>query len=101
MAKPIIKTVHAFDASEAYFITFTWSGNQAYNNRLVLYDASTQAIVYDHTYSFNYYKLDHEIPAYTLDNNKQYAAQVSVIDANGGSSSENTSGTISNDDIKI
>ena len=86
MAKPIIKTVHAFDANESHFITFTWSGNQAYNNRLVLYDASTQAVVYDHIYSFNYYKLDHEIPAYTLDNNKQYAAQVSVIDANGDAS---------------
>ena len=86
MAKPIIKTVHAFDASEPYFITFTWSGNQAYNNRLVLYDALTLAVVYDNTYSYNYYKLDHEIPAYTLDNNKQYAAQVSVIDANGDAS---------------
>ena len=42
--------------------------------------------MYDHIYSFNYYKLDHEIPAYTLDNNKQYAAQVSVIDANGDAS---------------
>ena len=86
MAKPIVKTIHGFDATESYFVEFTWNGNQAYNNRMILYDASTQAIVYDHTYSYNYYKLNHEIPAYTLDNNKQYAVQISVIDADGTAS---------------
>lgn len=86
MAKPVVKTIHAFDATQSYFVEFTWSGNQAYNNRMILYDASTQGVVYDHTYSYNYYKLNHEIPAYTLDNNKQYAVQISVIDADGAAS---------------
>ena len=83
MAKPVVKTIHAFDAHAAYTVEFTWSGNQAYNNRMIIYDAATQAPVYDHTYSNNYYRLNHEIPAYTLDNDKQYAVQVQVIDANG------------------
>ena len=83
MAKPIVKTIHAFDAHAAYTVEFAWSGNQAYNNRMVIYDAATQAPVYDHIYSNNYYRLNHEIPAYTLDNNKQYAVQIQVVDANG------------------
>lgn len=86
MAKPVVKTIHAFDASSAYTVEFTWSGNQAYNNRMIIYDAQTQASVYDHTYPNNYYRLNHEIPAYTLDNNKQYAVQVQVIDVNGDTS---------------
>lgn len=86
MAKPVVKTIHAFDATSAYMVEFTWTGNQAYNNRMIIYDAQTQVSVYEHIYPTNYYRLNHEIPAYTLDNNKQYAVQVQVIDANGDAS---------------
>ena len=86
MAKPVIKTIHAFDASAAYTVEFAWSGNQAYNNRMIIYDGLTQAPVYDHIYPNNHYRLDHDIPAYTLDNNHQYAVQIQVVDANGDTS---------------
>lgn len=83
MAKPVVKTIHAFDASAAYTVEFTWSGNQAYNNRIVIYNAATQTPVYEDIYPINHYTLNHDIPAYTLDNNKQYAIQVQVIDITG------------------
>ena len=86
MAKPIVKTVHAFDASAAHTIEFTWSGNQAYNNRMIIYDALTQAPIYDNTYSTNHYTLNHEIPANTLENDKKYAVQIQVFDVNGTAS---------------
>ena len=51
MAKPIIKEIEAFDASQETYVEFLWSGNAAYNNRMVIYDADTMLSVYDHTYS--------------------------------------------------
>ena len=83
MAKPIIKPIEPFDAASNAFISFVWNGAMAYNNRIVVYNATTMNVVYDHTYSGNYYKLNHEIPANTLTNGLKYAVQISVIDRNG------------------
>ena len=83
MAKPIIKTINTFDASKGTTVNFVWTGNAAYNNRLVVYDAEKLTVVYDDTYSTNYYKLAHDIPAYKLVNGKKYAAEIYVIDRNG------------------
>ena len=86
MSKPIIKTIHAFDARMPYTVEFTWSGNQVYGNRMVIYDAATQAVVYDDSFPRNPYKLEHVIPANKLANNKQYAVQISVFDINRNAS---------------
>lgn len=83
MAKPIIRPIDSFDAASSTFINFVWNGAMAYNNRMVVFDATAMTTVYDHTYSGNYYKLNHEIPANTLTNGLKYAVQISVIDKNG------------------
>ena len=83
MAKPIIKQMTPFDASSSKLVQFVWTGAMAYNNRMIVYDASTMLSVYDHTYSSNHYRLDHEIPADTLENGKKYAVQIAVIDKDG------------------
>ena len=86
MAKPIIKTINPFDASQAYIVGFIWTGAMAYNNRMMIYDADTMLAVYDHTYGANYYRLSHDIPAGLLENGKKYAVAISVIDVNGDAS---------------
>ena len=83
MAKPIVNSISAFDAIKEHYISFVWNGNVAYNNKIYIYDAQTLAIVYEHQYPYNYYKLQHVIPANTLQNGKQYAISVEVIDAYG------------------
>ncbi len=83
MAKPSIKTIDAFDASQEKYVEFAWTGKAAYNNRLVIFNADSMAVVYDHTYSSNYYKLNHKIPSGTLTNGIKYAAQITVIDSTG------------------
>lgn len=80
MAKPIIKEIEAFDASQETYVEFLWSGNAAYNNRMVIFDADTMLPVYDHIYSTNYYKLNHKIPSGILTNGKKYAVHIAVID---------------------
>ncbi len=86
MAKPTIKPINTFDASNGTIVYFVWNGNAAYNNRLVIYDAETLNVVYDDTYASNYYKLQHEIPSNTLSNGKKYAAEIYVLDRNKTSS---------------
>lgn len=83
MAKPIIKQIIPFDASEQAFVNFVWSGPMAYNNRLVVYNADTLRVVYDHTYDQSFYTLTHEIPAGTLANGIKYAVSVAVVDSEG------------------
>ena len=86
MAKPIIKTINPFDATQAYMVSFIWTGAMAYNNRMIIYDSDTQLPIYDNTYNENYYRLEHIIPEGTLDNGKKYAVAISVIDLNGEAS---------------
>ena len=45
MAKPILDRVPAFDPKLDYLFTFTWSGNQAYQNTLKITDTSTNAVI--------------------------------------------------------
>lgn len=87
MAKPIVKPIAAFDATQDCIVSFVWSGNMAYNNRLTIYEAETQAIIYQHTYDEKYYALDHVIPAKQLANDSKYCLQIEVIDIDGNISS--------------
>lgn len=80
MAKPIINNVNAFDATKEHYITFVWQGSVAYNNKIFIYDADSLNIIYEHKYSYNYYKLQHLIPANTLVNGNRYAVSVQVFD---------------------
>lgn len=91
MAKPIIKQITPFDATttESVFVDFVWTGFMAYNNRMIIYDANTMNVVYDHTYETNYYVLSHKIPtgpSSPLTNGKKYAVAIAVIDQNGAES---------------
>ena len=83
MAKPTIKPIDAFDASQEKYVEFAWAGKAAYNNRLTVYYADTMNVAYDHVYSENYYKLNHKIPSGTLLNGIKYTAQITVIDSTG------------------
>lgn len=82
MAKPIIKQLKTFDATVGSTAYFVWTGFMAYNNRMIIYDASTMNVVYDNTYDENHYTLDHAIPAKILTNGKKYAVSIAVLDIN-------------------
>lgn len=86
MAKPIIKQIQTFDATVGSTVYFVWTGFMAYNNRMIIYDASTMNVVYDDTYAINHYTLDHAIPANKLTNGKKYAVSIAVIDVNDSES---------------
>jgi len=83
VAKPIIKTISPFDALTSYRVNFIWTGNMAYTNRIVVYDADTMLSVYDNTYTPVHTLLYHDIPAGTLINGKKYAVAISVTDVIG------------------
>lgn len=84
MAKPIINQVSPFDADSDYDITFSWSGNMAYGNRIIVQNAVSLATVYDATVTS--FKLLHTIPARTLTNGVKYVAQIQVFDSDGTAS---------------
>lgn len=78
MAKPILTKVPAFDPKQEYTFTFTWSGNQAYQNTLKITDTETNNVVYEQTVISR--RLEHSLPAKTLTVGKTYAAQIKVTD---------------------
>lgn len=84
MAKPILDRVPAFDPKLDYLFTFTWSGNQAYQNTLKITDTSTNAVVYEKTIVSR--KLEHLLPAKTLSVGRTYAAQVKITDGHNETS---------------
>lgn len=78
MAKPILTRISPFDGMKEKVVSFSWTGNQAYGNRLIIYDANTLAIVYDNrSDSMTYTRT---LPANTLSNGKKYIAQCQVFD---------------------
>lgn len=79
MTKPRINKIKPFDALYDQIISFSWGGNQAFGNRIIIYDRDTMNTVYDHTVkSFSY---SHTLPANTLENGKCYVVQCQVYDA--------------------
>ena len=83
MSKPIIKTINTFDASVGTTIYFVWNGEMAYNNHLVIYDAETMDVTWEHTYPNTHTALNHVIESGVLINSTRYAASVAVIDVTG------------------
>lgn len=71
---------NAFDASKDKILTFTWTGNQVFKNRLRVYNNLTNELVYDVTQES--FKLSHTIEANTLNNGYNYYAIISVFDVN-------------------
>ncbi len=87
MAKPIIKQIIPFDADKGAEVDFSWSGQLAKNNRMIIYDGDTMTVVYDHTYNGPeaFYPLLHQIPPSQtsgLVNGKKYAVQIQVLGQN-------------------
>ncbi len=78
MAKPYIKHITPFDAKKDFKIFFSWKGNRAHANRIIIYDNDTNRVVFDDMIST--YALEHTIPANTLTNGKQWVVQVQTFD---------------------
>lgn len=76
MATVYVKTISAFDASTDYVVTFGYSGNQCIKNRIVVYNSSTAAVVYDNTVTT--YQLSHTIPSGTLTNGTSYYCTITA-----------------------
>ncbi len=82
--KPILNIIKVFDSSTEHTFTFSYHGEQAVRNRLVIKDNISNDVVYDKIQERM--RLDHTVPANTLKNNKTYNIQVQVFDAFGNSS---------------
>lgn len=82
MSKPTINKIIPFDASYDYTVSMSYIGNMPYKNRIIIYNARTLSIVYDHT-SDTGISLEHIIPANTLTNGNKYAIQSQVYDGAG------------------
>ena len=86
MAKPQINKINPLDATKDNIISMSYVGNMPYSNRIVIYDATTLAVLYDNTSTNTNYSIEHTIPANTLTNGKKYAIQGQVFDINGNAS---------------
>lgn len=80
MAKPIINYIYPFDATKDKRITFTFTGDLPYKNRLIIYDAETLSVIYDFTAASRV--LYCTLPANTCVNGMKYAASIQCFDMN-------------------
>ena len=81
---PTVYTITPFDPQYEHTIEFYYSDNQPYQNRIVVADNETGAVVYDKTSdSMRLYAV---IPADTLEAGKQYLARIQIFDFDGNSS---------------
>lgn len=83
MAKPVIRNIEPFDANVGTTISFVYSGNQPYMNRIVIFDALDMSRI--HFGDLAYHdettrQLKHTVPAGVLENGKQYAMTVQCFD---------------------
>lgn len=85
MAKPIINYIYPFDATTEKKITFTYTGDLPYQNRLVIYDATTLSVIYDNTSASRV--LYCTLPANTCTNGTKFAAAIQCFDSGGTASS--------------
>ena len=81
MAKPVINKIIPFDATFNYTLSMSYIGNIPYKNRIIIYDARTLQVIFDHTETGS--GLEHVIPPNTLSNGNKYAVQGQVIDSYG------------------
>lgn len=87
MAKPSIVRLTPHDSTKDFTISMTYSGTLPYSNRIVIYDATTLAVLYDDTTTNLNYSIEHTVPANTLTNGNKYAVQGQVFDIDGNASS--------------
>ena len=80
MAKPQINKINPLDATKDNVVSMSYVGNLPYSNRIVIYDATTLAVLYDDTSTNTNFAIEHTIPANTLTNGKKYAIQGQVFD---------------------
>lgn len=85
MGKPIVNYIYPFDATQSKKITFTYTGDLPYQNRLIIYNAATMAKIYDSTSPSRV--LYCTLPANTCQNGVKYAAAVQCYDMYGVGSS--------------
>lgn len=86
MAKPIVNRPKPIDAAKDNVISMSYAGTLPYSNRIIIYDATSLAVVYDNTTTNTNYSIEHTIPANNLTNGKKYAVQGQVFDINGNAS---------------
>lgn len=86
MAKPIIKTFAAPDATKPFTIGFVWNGERAYYNRVVISDNKTNTVKYDQ--KIETYNLYQTIAANSLTNGGTWIVQVSVFYRNPSNTTE-------------
>ena len=86
MAKPSIVRLKPVDGSKGFTVSMTYSGTLPYSNRVIIYDATTLAVLYDNTTENLNYSIEQTVPAGKLVNGKKYAVQGQVFDINGNAS---------------
>ena len=64
MSTIYVHNIRAFDASASQNIPFGYSGSQCIKNKIIVYDNSTNSIVYEKTVTT--FSLSNTIPANTL-----------------------------------
>lgn len=80
MSKPVLYNVRPFDAGNNYIFKFSYTGNQAVANNLLIKNNATGAVVYNRTISAM--NTEHEVVGGTLSNGTTYTAQIRTIDSN-------------------
>ena len=81
MAKPVLKSIKAFDATNDYTFTFSWAGSQSYGSHIKIYNNVTLELVAENTeVSF---KLENTVSVNTLVNGLVYLAEIASIDSVG------------------
>ncbi len=76
---PSVYPVNAFDPSYPHTFAFYYSGNQAVSNRIIITDNLTQKQIYDNRQDG--LKLNHTVPANTMESGKSYTVRVQIFDA--------------------
>lgn len=81
MAKPVVNYIFPFDATASKNITFSYTGDLPYQNRLIIYNADTLDVIYDDISTSRV--LYCTIPARICLNGSKYAAAIQCYDMNG------------------
>ncbi len=81
---PRLDYVGVFDANYSHTFSFSYSGEQAVENKLIIKKNSTLEVVYDKVQIG--LRTQHTVDANVLENNVTYIAQIQVYDANKNSS---------------
>lgn len=93
MASITVNTPDTFDASGEYKVSFRYEGNQCIANRIVVYDSSSNAEVFNERITS--FSLSHTIPAGTLTNGHSYYIKITAYYKNGNDEESVTSSSSS------